>query len=127
MSLPTVSLRDVVGLPTVSLRDVVVLQTVSLRDVVGPPVSTGDPPRRARYDIGCQRKLYMSEGFCAAMFGGRGCLMSPPCLKSQVLFRLLVFCRLQELLFVSYLFFFCLLAHSLAFFPENSSIFFVKK
>ena len=24
-------------------------------------------------------------------------------------------------------FFFCLLAHSLAFFPENSSIFFVKK
>ena len=64
--------------------------------------------------------------------GGLGCLMSPPCLESQgchliqLYYLLSCFSFLSLLLFLSYLFF-CLLVYSPELFPENFSIFFVKR
>ena len=64
--------------------------------------------------------------------GGQGCLMSPPCLESQgchliplcsLLSPLLFFC----LVLLRFLSLFCLLVHFPELFPENSSIFFVKR
>ena len=64
--------------------------------------------------------------------GGLGCLMSTPCLEPQgchlIQLYYLLSCSssLSLLLFLSYLFF-CLLVYSPELFPENSSIFFVKR
>ena len=63
--------------------------------------------------------------------GGRGCLMSPPCLESQGC-HLIPLCYLLSCSSASSCYpfcriVFCLLAHSSKLFTENSSIFFVKR
>ena len=62
--------------------------------------------------------------------GGRGCLMYPPCLKSQgchlIPLHYLLSCSSDESCY-SFCLFFCPLADSPDFFPENFSVFFVKR
>ena len=63
--------------------------------------------------------------------GGRGCLMSPPCLESQgchlIPLCYLLSCSSAQSCYPFFLIVFCLLALSSKLFPENSSIFFVKR
>ena len=63
--------------------------------------------------------------------GGRGCLMSPPCLESQdchlIPLCYLLSCSSAQSCYPFYLILFCLLVLSSELFPENSSIFFVKR
>ena len=63
--------------------------------------------------------------------GGCGCLMSPPCLESQGC-HLIPLCYLLSCVSASScysvcLIFFCLPVHSSELFPQNSSVFFVKR
>ena len=62
--------------------------------------------------------------------GGRGCLMSPPCLESQGC-RLIPLCYSPLLFFclvlLICLIFFCLWDHSSEILPETSSVFFVRR
>ena len=74
--------------------------------------------------------LFVPAGpFCPE--GGRGCLMSPPCLESQgchlIPLCYLLSCSSPWSCYPFCLIVFCLLALSSKLFPENSSIFFVKR
>ena len=59
-------------------------------------------------------------GYC------RGCLMSPPCLESQGC-HLIPLCYHLSCSYPSCLIFFCLLVLSSELFPENTSIFFIRR
>ena len=63
--------------------------------------------------------------------GGRGCLMSPPCLESRgchlIPLCYLLSCSSAQSCYPFCLIVFCLLALSSKLFPENFSIFFVKR
>ena len=69
--------------------------------------------------------------FSTSPKGGRGCLMSPLCLESESCHLIplccLLYCSSAKSCYPFYLVFFCLLVLSSELFPENSSIFFVKR
>ena len=103
----------------------------------------GDSPdHKFRVIIGPQVKYTsaaLQQGICALPLslslstpkGGRGCLMSPPCLESQgchlIPLCYLLSCSSAESWYPFCLIVFCQLALSSKLFLENSSIFFVKR